>query len=312
MWKFRHADIDITSVLAGAALLCSLFTQRLFTRQSELCSEILCWTILPILLLKSRGLRNADVKIPLTVSDTQPLSSRTLWLAATSLTAVSVYRAEIGLVELQVSITFPGRLVPHQANDLQPLLTPLLLIVQRQLHSEPSSSETSSSRLLSPRVWGATLCAFVAALSLSQENIQGLALSFLAVVPQLFVYAAFLPKDGSVSRQLPLVDSTDDDVERLCWRTMTGLTVAFVLQTSVFGLTRFQFTPVLLLGVIKAMTWFFIFQMVRDYAKERLHSLLIDRLEAAIVVVCRPCNGNVQSHCRYRSIFPVIRDFCHL
>lgn len=288
MWKLRHADIDITSLLAGAALSCSVVTQRLFTRQSEICSEILCWTILPILLLKSRELRNVDFKIPLTLSDTQPLSSRTLWLTAASLTAVSVYRAETGLVELQVSVAFPDRLGPHQANGIQPVLTPLLLVVQRRLHSEPSSPDTSGSRPPFPRVWGAILCAFIAVLSLSQGDFQGLALSFLAVVPQVFVYAAFLPKDGSISRQLPLVDSTDDDVERLCWRTMTGLTVAFVLQTSVFGLTRFQFTSVLLLGVIKAMAWFFIFQMVRDYTKEELHSLLTDRLEATIVVACRP------------------------
>ncbi|GIZ49848.1 hypothetical protein CKM354_001286700 [Cercospora kikuchii] len=43
-------DVEAASAVAGAAVLCSVFAQRSFTQHSVLTSEIVCWSLLPILL----------------------------------------------------------------------------------------------------------------------------------------------------------------------------------------------------------------------------------------------------------------------
>ena len=48
MWKSPFGNIDPITVSTAAAILCSIFTQRLVSRQSELWSETLGWVLLPI------------------------------------------------------------------------------------------------------------------------------------------------------------------------------------------------------------------------------------------------------------------------
>jgi hypothetical protein len=113
MWSPRLENVDIASALVGATVSCSLLAQRLFTRQSELSSEILSWTILPILLKINRW-PNISAKRSFTYPDTQPTSSKTLWMVAASLTIASVYKAENGIVELSVIATSGTKRVIRQ------------------------------------------------------------------------------------------------------------------------------------------------------------------------------------------------------
>lgn len=295
--------------MAGATLLSLLFAQHLFTRQSELYSEILCWTLLPIF-LKVNTSSDTDNKATSTYTDVRRIPSIVLWLIAGSLTIVCVYKAENGIVELQVSITHldSTRYFDFMADSSKPLLTPLLLVVQNWRRWEFSVSNKSRSRLLSPLFWGTTLCAFIAVLAVFRGNHLGAALSILAVTPQLFVYSALLPKDAPVSRLFPVVESFEDDLERLCWRAVASLTVALCVRTSVIGLTRFEFTHALSSGVIKAVTWLFVFRMVCSYTNDGLQRVLIHLSEATYVVVHCTITGNVQSHRLHRSILAVVRN----
>lgn len=53
--------------LAAGALLCSLLTQRLLTRQTELLSEALAWLALPFLVAPTRQ-REGEIAAPLAAS----------------------------------------------------------------------------------------------------------------------------------------------------------------------------------------------------------------------------------------------------
>lgn len=89
-------------VLVGASIFCSLLVQYAFTQQSELPSEMVCWTILPFL-VKFRAIwpEMGGVTGKYMYHHHSEISS--LWLIATSLVISSVYKAENGIIELLVS-----------------------------------------------------------------------------------------------------------------------------------------------------------------------------------------------------------------
>ncbi|PPJ57916.1 hypothetical protein CBER1_09854 [Cercospora berteroae] len=80
----------------------------------------------------------------------------------------------------------------------------------------------------------------------------------------LVVYIAFLPKDGPVPRQLPpLVEKHDRIATDLCWRAVVLLAAAKGIQVLMFGLGRIYCIQALLVGVAKALSWFFLLRTRR-------------------------------------------------
>jgi len=105
MWKSRLTYIARVTVSTFAAVLCTLSVQRLTYRQSELYSEILSWTLLPILFRVARP-QEKNLEYVLIIPEARPVNSRSLWIVATSLVISCWCQAEIGMISLLVSKAF--------------------------------------------------------------------------------------------------------------------------------------------------------------------------------------------------------------
>lgn len=99
MWKSPFGNIDPITISAATALLCSIFTQRLASRQSELWSETLGWILLPIVYRAVGPRRQQDDsktwgEAPLGNPEIQPATAASLWLVALSIVTFCIFRAE--------------------------------------------------------------------------------------------------------------------------------------------------------------------------------------------------------------------------
>lgn len=103
MWKQRFPSIEA----AGAAVLCAVLTQHLSSRRSELCSELLCWLILPALFKATgRSNSNSGKTVLLSSPEAEPKTTPwSTWVFAASV-AVSTYKTEGGIVNLCVGAAF--------------------------------------------------------------------------------------------------------------------------------------------------------------------------------------------------------------
>ena len=104
MWK-----IDPVIRVTGAALICSLLTQWLSSRQSELCSELLAWILLPMVFRAIK--RQPDVD-RLLGTEIKPAPASSLCIVTLSVAVFSVFQAENGLVVFFVSSPFSRTPLP--------------------------------------------------------------------------------------------------------------------------------------------------------------------------------------------------------
>lgn len=100
MLKPRPNDVESVPIRAGAALLCTVIAQWLYSQKNELYSEILCWMILPVL-LRTRKRTGGDT-IPIPNGGKTPVPSRSLWIIAIGIAATSFYKAESKKIILYV------------------------------------------------------------------------------------------------------------------------------------------------------------------------------------------------------------------
>lgn len=266
--RMRWESIDSTTVFGGACLFFSFVVQRSFDQQSELYSEILCWTLLPLLLrVRERLFKTSRYQDLSGDSDLKPtfLNNLWLWTIAASLAVSCLYRSELGIVELQ------------------PILAPILLVVQTWIQSE---SATSATRRLS----GTALCAVVGILSLSSGDIGSSALSLIAVLPQLLVYIALLPKEVLGLCRLPVIRDEGMDISRLCWRIVATLAMVAGIFLGIFGLIIPSMTHTFATGVAKAMLWFSLLQLVRSTSQQNVGRALISVIETTRSVVYCSCH----------------------
>nr|UXE44008.1 glycosyltransferase family 90 protein [Trichoderma aurantioeffusum] len=113
-------DIEPLAGYAGAALLCSLLTQWLSFRESEIYSEILCWATLPILIEYQKQLQQRSLLGPVVSGESKvpTPSPSSLWMAAGSVAMFLLCKMETDVVQFLVR---------------RPALTPLLLAYQNIL-----------------------------------------------------------------------------------------------------------------------------------------------------------------------------------
>lgn len=103
MWKPPFNHIDPVTKSAGAALLCNVLSQCLFSRQSELYAETLAWIMLPIVFKVARRPDVNRLLGPPSSPEVQYASAASLWIVALSVATFSFFRAEHGMVGFFVS-----------------------------------------------------------------------------------------------------------------------------------------------------------------------------------------------------------------
>ncbi|KMP07830.1 capsule protein [Coccidioides immitis RMSCC 2394] len=232
MWKSSFNEIDPATRSAGAALLCAITRQYLFSRQSELCSEILAWLILPIVFKIT-----SSPRINKFFGAAAPCNFEAQPTSAASLSIVT-----------------------------KPALTPLLLLVQKYLGSELRPPRTSNSRFFHPfvnTILGTTLAASFFIFILSDWNLRGHALSIIPVAALLVVYTTLTPRTDKSSRYLPSFD-IEATIIRLSLRVVVVLGLALVVEILAFDLPRSTVVAISALGLAKALFWYFIIQTARN------------------------------------------------
>ncbi|KAK2733763.1 F-actin-capping protein subunit beta [Myotisia sp. PD_48] len=247
---FRQLHPLTRPILTLVALLYSIPTGSVSKhRRSELCSEILAWVLLPVLFYIMRRLEYNEIKggIPIK-SVLPPASSTTLWIVALAITSFSIFQAENGMVAFL------------------PALTPLLLIAEKNIGSEPFDSPTSDSPYFSPfvnTIWGTVLAASFCIGTLTNWDLRGHFLSIIPVVALLVVYIILTPNIGLSTRFIPTFD-IEAAIIPLSLRVVGLLVISLSVETFVFGFPRAQAIATLLLGFSKAMFWCLLAEITRN------------------------------------------------
>lgn len=263
MLKDVNNDIkgDHVTRSAGAALLCSILTQRLSDRRPELqtLSELLCWIILPVVFkVAAAGKRGkhrsekADV-IGWNTLKRLPAPTLSLWVVALCLVIYWFFAAEHALVAFL------------------PALMPLLLVSQNHLiwHETdiPGASPTGFHAFfhLCNTVWGCVLVALFSILTLKSDwHIRVSDTPSLVPVAALLVVYISLDLRPRISnkyhRLLPPLD-LEDALLPLSLRVTLVLLTVLGLETLAFGYPVLSaYTPAL--ALTKALSWYFTIQTV--------------------------------------------------
>lgn len=263
MLKDVNNDIkgDHVTRSAGAALLCSILTQRFSDRRPELqtLSELLCWIILPVVFkVAAAGKRGkyrsekADV-IGWNTLKRLPASTLSLWVVALCLAIYWFFAAGNALVAFL------------------PALMPLLLVSQNHLMWHDTDVRGASppgfhaSFHLCNTVGGSVLVAFVSILILKSDwHIR--ASDALSLVPVAALLVAFITLDprprisNRYHRLLPPFD-LEDALIPLSLRITLVLGTILGLEALAFGYPVLSvYTPAL--ALTKALSWFFTIQTV--------------------------------------------------
>lgn len=263
MLKDVNNDIkgDHVTRSAGAALLCSILTQRLSDRRPELqtLSELLCWIILPVVFkIAAAGKRGryrsekADV-IGWNTLKRLPASTLSLSVVALCLVIYWFFAAE------------------HTLIAFLPALMPLLLVSQKHLiwHETDitGASPTGFYALfhLCNTVWGSVLVALFSIFTLKSDwHIRvSDAPSLVPAAALLVVYITLDPRpriSSKYHRLLPPLD-VEDALLPLSLRVTLVLLTVLGLETLAFGYPVLSaYTPAL--ALTKALSWYFTIQTV--------------------------------------------------
>ncbi|KAK8069842.1 Capsule-associated protein [Apiospora phragmitis] len=239
---------------AAAAVLHSLISHHVTTRETELHSEVLCWILLPLLSRvpwppSGTGRLSKPVldgRLPATLP-----SSGLLWVLASCISVAAVCKSENG------------------ESELQPLLTPLLLTLQG--HSavaalSPTIGSTkghnhNDTRTLQSRVYGAVVVAAIAVLSLLRWDLKRIPLHTIPLAALYFAYTILLRRaNGSSLRDGKLAQFT----------TSLSLRIAFILKLLVslevllLGFPTVALRNIVLAGLAKAAFWHFVTQTAQS------------------------------------------------
>ncbi|KAG8674135.1 hypothetical protein FPOAC1_000098 [Fusarium poae] len=238
MSVFTHVDPAVGS--AAGAILFTTLTQYYPAKRLELCSEIVCWAILPFL-FKRFPSSVSHHTLPFEQShepkkQDQPTKSH--WLIPIGVVAAAFYRAESNTI------------------GFYPALTPLLLGVHLTFRNKTTYSEPQIQPSIINTVWGSVLTAIPAVISLSNGDLFGSLVSIILVASLLVVYSVLTPgtKFGISSLDIEAC------IEDISFRTACLLVVSIVAQMLILGPPTSDIVTTLLSGSFKAAAWFFTIQ----------------------------------------------------
>ncbi|KAI1295198.1 hypothetical protein F5Y03DRAFT_309886 [Xylaria venustula] len=250
----RSCDDRITWS-AGAALVFGVVVCHSSSQQSELTSELVCWTLLPVLFQIAKRRRNPDEKIEAFLLSVHNLvepnknenpSSISLWIVAISLVICSLFRAE------------------NRIFILLPALIPLLNIGHRFLRPgllPPAACHMSFFPLLTHNLIGSILAAIFAILALSEWEPTLCPLSVAPVAALFVVYTLLTPPNGQSSQWLRSID-----IRAASWslslRVVILLAVVLGKESYTIGFPSTNALGTLFLGSVKAFMWYLTSQLV--------------------------------------------------
>jgi hypothetical protein len=115
-------------------------------------------------------------------------------------------------------------------------------------------------------MWSAVAITLFSIYTLSSYfcNLSSLVLAVVELLACLAVYGTLLPKPTATKPRAMLFVDIETDIISLAPKVTSLLLVALVLQTLLIGFVPFDLGTTLLSSVAKALTWFFIMELVRS------------------------------------------------
>ncbi|KAM0469884.1 hypothetical protein ACHAP7_009727 [Fusarium lateritium] len=240
----NYADPVVGST--AAAILFTALTRYYAVRRLELCSEVVCWVILPFLFKYAGSSKLGNVSPLLPNAPQKPqYSSAAQWLVGFGVASAAFFTAE------------------SNAIGFYPILTPLLLTAQTYFQPSTIPSDSDTPSRLTHTIWGTWLVAIPSVWSLSNGDLLGSLVSLILVVSLLVVYTILLP-DFRVPR-LPLASvDVEATIKTIAFRINILLVVGIVFQLFVLGPPTIDVLSVLISALFKVASWFFTIQTARQ------------------------------------------------
>ncbi|KAK8054007.1 hypothetical protein PG996_013308 [Apiospora saccharicola] len=228
---------------AAAAVICSLISHHVATRETELHSELLCWVILPLASRVPWPSSGAGRLSKPVLDGRHPAalpSSGLLWVLAFCFSVAAVCKSENGESQLQ------GH---HAVAAISPTLG------STKGHGRDTSTRQS-------KVYGTLFVSAVAVLSLMRWDLKRIPLHAIPLTALYFAYTILLRRASSSS-------SRDGNPRQ--FTTSLSLRLAFILKAMVslevllIGVpTVVAFRSVIVVGLAKAAFWHFVTQTAQS------------------------------------------------
>ncbi|PTB62029.1 glycosyltransferase family 90 protein [Trichoderma citrinoviride] len=247
MWLPRVDDAGPVAGFAGAALLFATVAHWLSSPESEMYSEVVCWAVLPVVIRSlNKPQPNRSLSRPVVAGKSRTTSSTTamLWGYAANIAIYTFFKTEAGLIQFI------------------PALTPLLLTVKRYRGSDSGSKPPELVTPLVNTYWGPILAGSFCVLTFSDWSIRAFLLCIIPTCFLFIVYTTLLPR-VETSTHLPSI-SFDNAIRPLSARVVILLLCIWGIDTIFFGLTATVLTSTFLIGLLKALSWYFVIQVARD------------------------------------------------
>ncbi|KAI1258922.1 glycosyltransferase family 90 protein [Xylariaceae sp. FL1019] len=247
---------DPVTVPAGLALVGSVLTQHLSTKQDELPSELVCWILLSLIFTLTRSQHPGIDQ----VSTTPPqhalgkpnrhvwVARVSRWIIALGITTYSVYRGESDYL------------------TSLPALTPLLLLVRPNVVTEKVVYLTeprpwSLGRLLDTSL-GHVLVVILGIAGLSMFGTVEFAWSIISLIALFGVYAMLDHDNGGTTGDCEAAYSKAA-IRSLSLHVVALVVIALAVESVLFGFPTTITYVTLGLGISKALTWYYGSQVAR-------------------------------------------------
>nr|UWK20116.1 glycosyltransferase family 90 protein [Trichoderma polysporum] len=244
----RTVNVELLSGYAGAALLCATLTQWLSSQQLEIYPEVLCWTILPIIITYQKQPQSASLLGPVVSGESSiPTSSpsSSLWTFAAGVAAFSLLKMETGAIQFL------------------PAVTPLVLATQRYLGCvSRMPAGTSSSSPFVNTIWGTSLVSLYTIFTFSDWNVLVSLPSIILTAALLIIYVASLPRVKTFSL-VPSIN-IESAIRPLSARILILLFFIMGICIISFGFVRIDPIAVCILGLLKALSWHFVIKVAQS------------------------------------------------
>lgn len=179
-----------------------------------------------------------------------------------------------------------------KADKRQPALTPLLLVAENYLESKVRALARSDSLVFSPfvnTIWGTTLVASFAIITVSDWDLRRYAISILPVVALFVGYITLTPRADKSTSLFPSFD-IEHATRPLSLRVVGLMLIILGIETIKSDLPRSNIVATLTMGFAKALTWYFIVQTVCSVLYQETYMMLTRLLDSKLFVAY--CNHN--------------------
>ncbi|GAB0137902.1 hypothetical protein EsDP_00006155 [Epichloe bromicola] len=250
MWQPEAGQGSATLGAVFGAIAADVATHKLTKRSSEMHSEALSWFLLPFLLKYIRVWAKKDNGLGEPLQDTTRAGTRACWLVAVGVAVAAFCATETDAI------------------GVVPALTPILLMLGEKLckaHTNTGAMLMANMTWTGTRLWGSFAVAAFQIYILSDFDYVSVAISCLELLGLVCVYATFLPRSANNHFPIPFID-VEAQLPILAPRIVVALLVAVALQGVALGFVPFSVTDTALVGITKAVRFFFYIKLARNTA----------------------------------------------